>query len=369
MSAPLPRGGTEPPGGRPAPDQEWAGAVFEALGSLGSGLLIAGSGGDVVFANESAGKTFGIEPGELRGRSLEDLLPGTSHERGTARPWHADELPASFPIRRPDGREVVIGFQAAEVPDRRGPEGSRWIVLLLRDLTHTETLRAERDRLVRLAAVGEVLPSILHELKNPLAAVSTTVEVLLEEVGEGPVQEQLHAVLSEVRRMKLTFEGIGLANQGLRSSRYSAVDFAIIEAFRVLAAPARSKGIETRTEVPPLPTLPFNDAVIRAIVFNLVTNAIHACREGDGITVAARLTARGRDLVLTVADTGRGMTPEVLSRCKELFFTTRPNGSGIGLALCQSVIEKAGGELAIQSEEGRGTVVTATLPISEDFGR
>ena len=122
--------------------------------------------------------------------------------------------------------------------DRRGPDGSRCIVLLLRDITHTETLRAERDRLVRLAAVGEVLPSILHELKNPLAAVSTTVEVLLEEVGEGPVQEQLHAVLSEVRRMKLTFEGIGLGNQGLRSARYCPVDFAVIEAFRVLAAPA-----------------------------------------------------------------------------------------------------------------------------------
>jgi signal transduction histidine kinase len=63
------------------------------------------------------------------------------------------------------------------------------------------------------------------------------------------------------------------------------------------------------------------------------------------------------------------MTPEVLARCKELFFTTRPNGSGIGLALCQSVIEKIGGDLAIRSEEGRGTVVTATLPISGELGR
>ena len=109
--------------------------------------------------------------------------------------------------------------------------------------------------------------------------------------------------------------------------------------------------------------------MIRAIVFNLVTNSIYACREGDSITVAARLTRLGKDLVLTVADTGSGMTPEVLSRCKELFFTTRPNGSGIGLALCQSVIEKIGGDLSIRSEVGRGTVVTATLPILGELGR
>jgi signal transduction histidine kinase len=353
-------------GGAPASGSAWEWVVFQALRSLGAGLLIA-DGGRVVFANESAGEALGIDPPLLHGRRLQEVLPGCPSE--TAPAPGTDGERSTCRIRRPDGKEAVLTIQGVEVPDRRYPGRSPYLVVLLRDSSQTETLRAERDRLVRLAAVGEVLPSILHELKNPLAAVSTTVEVLLEEVGEGPVQEQLHAVLSEVRRMKLTFEGIGLANQGLRSARMCAVDFAIIEAFRVLAAPARNKGIETRTEVPSLPTLPFNDAVIRAIVFNLVTNSIYACREGDSITVTARLTRLGRDLVMTVADTGCGMTPEVLSRCKELFFTTRPNGSGIGLALCQSVIEKIGGELAIRSEEGRGTVVAATLPISGELGR
>ena len=360
--------GDGPPLESGIPGAEWAGVVFRAFGSLGSGLLVAEGEGRVVFANESACAVFGLEPAALCGRSLSDLILESARERGTRRLWRATDFLSTCRVFRPDGKEVVVGVRAAEVPDLRGPADSHFLVLLFRDITHSGSLRAERDRLIRLAAVGEVLPSILHELKNPLAAVTTTVEVLLEEVGEGPVQDQLHAVLSEVRRMKLTFEGIGLGNQGLRSTRYCPVDFAVIEAFRVLAAPARNKGIETRTEVPALPTLPFNDAVVRAIVFNLVTNSIHACREGDSITVGARLSPLGKDLVLTVADTGCGMTPEVLARCRELFFTTRSNGSGIGLALCQTVIEKIGGELAIRSEEGRGTIVTATMPIVEDFG-
>lgn len=231
------------------------------------------------------------------------------------------------------------------------------------DRTTFERLREERDRLLQLAAVGEVLPSVLHELKNPLAAITTAVEVLLEEVPAGHVQDDLHAILSEVRRIKLTLEGIGLVRQGLDGTRATAVDFALMEAFRVLEAQMRRKGIVARCDVPSLPLLPFDASAIRAILFNLVNNSIYACRSGDEISLDARLSEGGRVFEFNVADTGVGMAPEILERCQDLFFTTKPNGSGIGLSLCHTVVSRAGGALRIESKEGGGTRVRVRLPV------
>lgn len=109
--------------------------------------------------------------------------------------------------------------------------------------------------------------------------------------------------------------------------------------------------------------MPLDAAVVRAIVFNLVTNAIHACRAGDAIALHARLVANGLALALTVSDTGTGMTHDVYTRCTELFFTTKPNGSGIGLALVRQAVTEAGGELTIESVPGFGTSITALIPV------
>lgn len=261
---------------------------------------------------------------------------------------------------RPDGRVVEVGFRGCDTV----VDGRATTTLLFQDLTGYDALRRERDRLLQLATVGEVLPAILHELKNPLAAVTTAVEVLLEEVEEGHVQTELHAILTEVRRMKLSFDGIGLINHGLRSERHAAIDYALIEAFRILEPQMRTKGIGCRCDVPALPLLAFDPAVLRAVVFNLLTNSIYACARGSSVEVEARLRAPGPVFELTVADTGTGMSPDVLARCRELFFTTKPNGSGIGLALCESVVSGAGGKMEIDSAEERGTTVRVTIPVT-----
>ncbi len=205
---------------------------------------------------------------------------------------------------------------------------------------------------------------MLHEIKNPLAAITTAVEVLLEEVDEGHLRTELTAVLGEVRRIKLALEGIGLFRTELHSTRRSAVDRSLREAFLVIEPQLRAKGIQGLLRVPDLPPLLLDSSVVRAFFFNLVTNAIHACEPGAEITASARLD--GETFELVVKDTGCGMSPEVLARCRELFYTTKSNGSGIGLALCASVAEGAGGELAIASRPGAGTTVTVRLPVRAD---
>lgn len=236
------------------------------------------------------------------------------------------------------------------------------------DLTELERLREERDRLLQIATIHELLPSILHEVKNPLAAIATTAELLFEEAADEHVRASAHAILHESRRMKLTLEGIGAVGRSLRSRRYEAVDHAIREVCSVLHARAESVGVRARCGIPDLPLLPLDTSVVCAIAFNLTNNAIQACAAGGEVALTVRLLDEGRTFEMIVADTGVGMTPEVLARCRELFFTTKARGTGIGLALCSRAVTDAGGTMDIASAPGEGTRVTLRIPIEDGAG-
>ncbi len=264
----------------------------------------------------------------------------------------ADGRRGEFKLKSARG-EIELGFQVSRLD-----EG---FLVVFQDITDFQRLRGERDRLMQLAAVGEVLPALLHELKNPLAAVRTAVEVMVEEQGDGELRDQLHAVLNEIRRIGLVLDGVGRVKRELHSSRWFAIDQCVREVFGVLTPQARGLGITMEAHVDTLPLLPFDAGAMRAIAFNLLTNAIHACRPGD--TIRLRLVRSGASLLLELNDTGVGMSPEVRARCTELFFTTKPRGSGIGLALVRDLISSARGELTIASQPGSGTTIAIRLPL------
>ena len=249
-----------------------------------------------------------------------------------------------------------FGFQSSEVSG-----GAQLIAF--QDITSIEQTQRERDRLLQLASISEVMPAVLHELKNPLSAITAMTELLIEDAN-GENREKLHAVLGELRRLGLTIDGLGRFRHEVRSSRHYAIDLSLREAFALLVPQGAARGIGCAVDVKDMPLLPFEPAAVRAVLFNLVTNSIHACREGDRIEVTADFDRATATLRLTVADTGTGMKPEVRKRCTELFFTTKAKGSGIGLALCAGVADAVGGLLSIDSVEGAGTRITLEFPIT-----
>ena len=204
---------------------------------------------------------------------------------------------------------------------------------------------------------------MLHELKNPLAGIIVMTELLIE---DEPVErrERLHAILSEVRRLSLTIDGLGRFRHEVRSTRHWAIDLALREAFSLLEPLAASRGIVAVIDVKDMPLLPpSNRAAVRAVLFNLVTNAIHACSSGQRIEVSADFNWPTSTLQLTVADTGSASHRRRRARaCTELFFTTKAKGSGIGLALCAGVAEVVGGALTIDTAPGEGTPGHPHLP-------
>jgi signal transduction histidine kinase len=328
--------------------------VLDAL--PGALLAFDAHSGRIWLANPRAAELLECEPRLLEGNTVAAVFAPVEWLVANR---HLPQPDRGRAVTLPSGRRLLAGFTLA---DLEGESGAA-LLLHFQDIGPWEQLRVERNRLLQLAAVGSALPAVLHELKNPLAAVTTTAEVLLEEV-EGHVQEQLHAILSELRRLRLTIDGVGAVGQGLRSVRHAAVDLACREAWGILEARAELAGLRSRCQVEDMPLLPLDPSVIRAIVYNLVSNAIQACAPGDTVNLYAHLVEGGRELELVVVDDGPGMTAQVLTRCTELFFTTRRHGSGIGLALVNGAVEGAGGRLVVESVPGFGTSVTVRVPVA-----
>lgn len=210
-------------------------------------------------------------------------------------------------------------------------------------------------------SVSALMPTFLHEIKNPLAAISTAVELLLEDNESGELHDELTAILHEVQRMKLVLDGAGLVGKPLRARSRTNIHYALRQACKVLQPLAKRKKINFNVFIAEGEPLYFDTVVLKAILFNLVMNAIHACNEGQSIKVTS--VVERNTLLMEVKDNGIGMNQETLEQATRLFFTTKSFGSGIGLALCQEVAREAGGELRIESAEGVGTTVTFVVPI------
>jgi signal transduction histidine kinase len=322
----------------------------DVLASLAAGVVVVDAGGALSYANPAALRI--LRRDELVGRSVEQVLCGAE---ALARAMDSVDGRGEADVVRGDGTHTAIGFSVSAAPSR----GAKTV--LFQEIGGVLELRRERDRLLQMAALGDALPSILHELRNPLAAVTSVLELLVEEAPEA-TRRDLHSVLWEVRRMSLTLQGVGGFVRPMHVERHVSVDLAVSEACRVLEATAASRGIVLEERVAAMPLLPLDWGVVSGIVFNLVKNAIDACSEGCSILVEAMLDS-DEVFVLRVTDSGSGMSPEVLSRCRELFFTSKEKGSGIGLALCQRLAESAGGRLDITSAPTLGTIVTLSVPL------
>jgi signal transduction histidine kinase len=344
-------------------DPEISAGIVQLIDSMGMALFVLDETGVLRLATPRAGEFLALSVDDLIGRAASELPPPARAIVETARRARRGQRePLSVTLADGRVRDLGVTVEPAGASSAAGPRVGELhgTLVAFQDLTPIHELQEQRDRLLKMATVGEVLPSLLHELKNPFAAIASSVELLIEETTDPRAQEDLHAILVEVRRAVLSLDGLGFVGRELRCRTPMAIDHAVREACHLLGGRATRARIELRCEGPDLPLLPLDAAAMRALLFNLVNNAIQACRAGGRVVVGFGLV--GDVFELTVRDDGAGMSPETLARCTELFFTTKRAGSGIGLALCRKVAEEGGGNLEILSTLGQGTSVTLRVP-------
>jgi two-component system sensor histidine kinase PilS (NtrC family) len=263
-------------------------------------------------------------------------------------------------LRSTDGREHIVGWAVAPL----APQGGSGYVIVFQDLTEFRRMEEAMRRADRLAVVGSLAAGLAHEIRNPLAAMCGSIDLLCASPALARNERRLMQVVrGEGERLE------GLVKDFLAFAKPASPQLAVVEAAPlvkettdVFRREAALKGISVDVEVDASVAVSVDANQIKSVLWNLLGNARDATEAGGRIAV--RLRRRDGQAVLEVEDSGHGIAAEDLPRIFDPFFTTKSGGTGLGLAIVHRIIEGHGGRIAVQSELGRGTTFVATLPLA-----
>jgi two-component system sensor histidine kinase PilS (NtrC family) len=336
------------------------------IDSLPSGLGTTDPQQRILTFNHAAETITGVPFQSAVGRSLSDVLqlPRTllSPADGTLL-----TVPSRIDMRyRPsDGRgEIEIGLFVTHLET---PGGRAGLLFTFQDVTNIKKLQRDAAIQSRLAAVGEMAAGIAHEIRNPLASMSGSIQILRQELPLSSEQEQLmDIVLRESERLNATIRSF-LAYA--RPQHFQIARFDIRRALNDTALLLRNSSelAESHQIDVDLPSKELwyeaDEGQIKQIVWNLATNGLRAMPDGGRLLLSAALEPSGDSLVLTVRDEGVGIPSDELENLFEPFHGRFAKGSGLGLAIVNRIVSDYNGEIQVRSHPGEGTAVSVRLPV------
>jgi PAS domain S-box-containing protein len=334
-------------------------------------ICVANREARVLVFNGALRRLVGVTAEQALGRDLRDFI--APDERPMVNAVMARALegePVSNVETRllvRDGREARIAYSTSSIYGASGEvEG---LIAIGQDLTLLRQLEQNAERAARLAELGQLAAGIVHELNNPLTAVTVYSESLHEKFSHRGAEpgdlEKLRTIRDAGDRL-LRFSRDLMTYARPAPERLEEVDFpALVQKAAAMCEPVlrRSKA-QVRCRLEPVPRLYGVRGSLLQVMVNLLTNAAQAMPIGGG-SIAVELEPDGEGVRLAVADDGVGMAPDVARRAFEPFFTTKPpeHGTGLGLSIAQRIVIRHGGTISVQSALGEGTRFTVNLPL------
>ena len=328
--------------------------------SLSSGLITTGPDGRVLTANQVAADILQVTATTLVGKPLGELLPALPPAE-VAGPRRAEVT------LRTNGHELFVG--ATVSPLRDVHEQIIGEVINFQDLTDLRRLEQQSRRAERLATLGQLAAGIAHEIRNPLASISGSIELLRQAPTASDDDRTLMAIVNrEIQRLNVL---IGDLLDYANPRPLQLVDFdlgnLVEETLRVARAEPAFEDVELVADVEePLP-IHADPAKLRQLVWNLVRNARDAALAG-GKHVRVEVRRGPTSATIAVRDDGPGVAKELVARIFDPFVTTKEKGTGLGLATCAAVVGEHNGRIDVDTAPDRGTTMLVTLPVSPDGG-
>jgi signal transduction histidine kinase len=348
-------------------------ALESVVDQLEDAVALFGTDGTLLFSNAAMDASIGL-PAEAgpaahtapAGASMPPMpkltglwTEGHPYRAAVERALSGAAPAAPAPVEIPqEGQRLVLTHL---VPGAAGaPLG---VVLVSRNLAYLSQVESTLSYSRKLAALSRLTAGIAHEIKNPLNATMIHLELLRMQLADQPEALQNVAVIADqVRRLDDVVQGFMKFTRP-EDLHLQAVDLAaVFERLRpVLEAEAGKHGVELRVEVPgDLPPVEGDPNLLEQAFLNLALNAYQAMPDGGRLRIGARAMP-GRVVAIEVEDTGVGIAPEHLPRIFDLYFTTKIEGSGIGLSLVFRTVQLHDGEIEVQSTPGRGTTFRILL--------
>ena len=338
------------------------------IDSLLSGLVTTDHGGRVLTFNRAATAITGVPAGAAIGRDVVELLQLGPEARPRLEALQdLRSLRIDTQYRTPDRRTIDIGITTTTVAF---PDGRRGLIFTFQDVTDLRRLERNARLQQRLAAVGEMAAGIAHEIRNPLAAMSGSIQVLRQDLPLSEEQAQLmDIVLRESERLNDTIRSF-LAYA--RPQRFAVNRLDVRRTLQDTALLIRN-GSDVRedhvvdVDVPSEPVwFDADENQLRQIVWNLATNGLRAMAAGGRLRLAVAHEPKpggDGDVVLTVEDEGRGIPPDEVDAMFQPFHSSFEKGTGLGLAIVHRIVTDYSGTIQVSSHVGRGTRVRVRMPV------
>lgn len=354
--------------------------------SAPAAILMFDEAGTVVLSNSKAEALFDYAPGELAGISVDRLLPGRfgiGHEQPQPMPG-AETLmtdvgdPLQLAGYRKDGSELMVQVSLNPIP-----VGSKLLVFaMMTDLTETTRLqresalqREELAHLSRVALLSELSGSLAHELNQPLTAILANAQAAARFLDRDPpdideVRSGLRSIVESDKRAGDVIRKIrALLRKDSTDFRFLSVNEVITDVLTIIRSDLLNRNIETVVELADGVPAVCGDAVqLQQVLLNLIINASDAMRDSKERLVTLRTEmASPSQVVVSVSDTGCGIPDESIDAVFAPFFTTKPEGLGLGLAVCSTIINAHHGALWAANNAVAGATVSFSLPVGAEL--
>ena len=347
------------------------------LDAVLDGVLVLDCEGRVELLNMEACRILETSPESVAGAAVEEIL-GAEHAVArlgrsvlkSGRPAIEDDV--RFARQLEDDLEVDVAVSPLD-SEARPAHG---VVVMLRDRTVFNSLREMESQREQLTTYGQIAAGIAHEVKNPLGGIRGAAELLETWAKDGRGRDAARLIVREVDRIAELVEGLMVfADSDTLRLQMLNLHQVLDGVLELVKMDPMASGIEIeRSYDPSIPEFLADPDRLTQVFLNLARNAIQAMEDKGGcLTLTTRMTLEGRVaraeekplqmVVVALSDTGTGIPEAIIDRLATPFFTTRPQGTGLGLALSQHWVTKHGGALRIASEPGQGTEVQVVLPL------
>lgn len=303
----------------------------------------------VTFVNQRMLEALGYTEDEVLGNSILDFIPDSNKEAAlnqfNNRLYQGEVSSHENTIVHKDGSVLLVKLKGSPIIENDEVVGG---LVLAEDITQQRRIEKEMARLVQLNTVGEIAASIGHEIRNPMTTVQGFLQIMSQNQDFRDHRDHFELMLEELNRANsIITEFLALAKDKVVDLQCWNLNKIIATIAPLLKADAIKEDKNIRFELGDIPNLFLDEKEIRQLLLNLVRNGLEAMREGGTITVRTRLE-EGK-VMLAVIDEGEGIPSEILDKLGTPFLSTKEKGTGLGLAVCHSIVTRHNGVIKVST--------------------
>lgn len=332
---------------------------------LTSGLITIVDDGRIVTYNSAAEEILGKKSENVVGRTIQEVVPEFMPLLNSLAK-DASLRRGEMELRAANGVERNLGISLSPLLDSDGKILGR--IIIFQDLTDMRQMEVTVRRAEHLAAIGRLVAGIAHEIRNPLAAISGSIELLHRTTSkEGDSRELMEIVLREVQRLDgLIHDLLDYAKPKRSEQQRIDLSSATGEMLRVFENDKRLQGVEVKLSAEQPIWLEADLSQLHQVLWNLLLNAIEASPPASPVSIEVKQDsyAGQRWARLAVIDCGPGISPEVAAKIFEPFFSTKVTGTDLGMATVHRIVEEHKGSISFEKPASGGSAVVVRLPLS-----